>query len=278
MKIVKTIDEMRKLINTWKIKGLSVGFVPTMGYIHEGHQSLIKNAGENDKIVVSIFRNPLIYSKNNFYMDCPSDLEKDCQICEETGADIIFLPDDKEMYPDDFCTYVEVSGLSGELCGKNRPFYFRDVCTAMIKLLNIVKPDKAYLGQKDAQQLAIIKKMVQDLSMDTQIISCPIIREADGLAKSYCNSLLNHEERRAALILSKTIRLAEGLIQSGEKEASVILKAMIDNINSEPLARIDYVNIVDAKTMSEVETIDNAVLVTMAVYIGKIRLTDNFVH
>ena len=277
MNVVKTIDEVRKIVKEWKSQGLTVGLVPTMGYLHEGHASLIDTSVKNcDKTVVSVFVNPIQFAPNEDLATYPRDIVHDCALCEEHGADLVFNPEPSEMYDENFCTYVDMDVLTKELCGLSRPTHFRGVCTVVSKLFNIVKPDVACFGEKDAQQLAIIKRMVCDLNMDIKIIGCPIIREPDGLAKSSRNTYLSPDERKAALILSKTINLGKDLAQNGEKNASVILEAMIKNIQTEPLARIDYVKIVDSMTMQPVDTLDKPILCAMAVYIGKTRLIDNF--
>lgn len=274
--IATKVKEVREQVKAWKKAGLTVGFVPTMGYLHEGHQSLIKRAvEENDKVVVSIFVNPMQFGPTEDLDSYPRDLEKDSALCEATGANLIFHPEPEEMYTDGFCSYVDMSVLTEELCGLSRPVHFRGVCTVVSKLFHIVTPDRAYFGQKDAQQLAIIKRMVLDLNMDIEIVGCPIVREADGLAKSSRNTYLSPEERKAALILSQTIQLAEQLFQSGEKDAATIISQMTKKIESEPLARIDYIKIVDAMTMQQIPTIDRPILCAMAVYIGKTRLIDN---
>ncbi len=276
MKIVKTISELRNIVKSWKSQGFSVGLVPTMGYLHEGHQSLIKAALENDRVIVSVFVNPMQFAPNEDLVSYPRDMQRDCSICEESGVNIVFAPEADEMYEEGFCSYVGMSVLTEALCGMSRPEYFRGFCTVVTKLFNITTPDKAYFGQKDAQQLAVVKRMVKDLNMNVTIVSCAIVREEDGLAISSRNTYLNTEERRSALILSKTIRLAQGLVQAGEKGAEVIIKAMRENIATEPLARVDYVEIVDANTIQRVDTIDGQVLVAISVYIRKTRLIDNF--
>ena len=274
-----TVNEVREQVKAWKKEGLSVALVPTMGYLHEGHQSLIKRAvEENDRVVVSIFVNPMQFGPTEDLDSYPRDLEKDSALCEATGANLIFHPEPEEMYTDGFCSYVDMSVLTEELCGLSRPGHFRGVCTVVSKLFHIVTPDRAYFGQKDAQQLAIIKRMVLDLNMDIEVIGCPIVREADGLAKSSRNTYLSAEERKAALILSKTIKLGEKMVADGEKDAATILDAMKKNIETEPLAKIDYVKIVDALTMQQIPTIDRPILCAMAVYIGKTRLIDNFMY
>lgn len=278
MKIVKTIDEVRQIVKSWKSEGLSVGLVPTMGFLHEGHKSLILRASaENDRVVVSDFVNPTQFGPGEDLEAYPRDINRDAALCEEANADLIFNPEPSEMYYDDCSTYVNISSLSDELCGKSRPIHFKGVCTVVSKLFNIVNPDRAYFGQKDAQQLAIIKRMVRDLNFDIKIVGCPIIREEDGLAKSSRNTYLNQDERKAALILSKAIKLGEDLANSGEKDTNKIISKMIDLINTEPMAKIDYVQAVDAISVKPVDKMEGSVLIAMAVYIGKTRLIDNFI-
>ncbi len=277
MKIVSTVKAVREIVKGWKKEGLSVGFVPTMGYLHEGHGSLISAARKgDDKVVVSIFVNPMQFGPTEDLASYPRDLEKDSAYCESLGADLIFHPEVEEMYTENFSSYVDMSVLTEELCGLSRPVHFRGVCTVVNKLFNIVQPDHAYFGQKDAQQLAVIKHMVEDLNMDIEVIGCPIVREEDGLAKSSRNTYLTPEERQAALILSKTIFMGQKMVEAGETNAKALTKAMIENIETEPLAKIDYVKAVDGLTMQQVETIKSPALVAMAVYIGKTRLIDNF--
>lgn len=279
MNIVKTISEARNEVKNWRKQGLSVGLVPTMGYLHEGHKSLIDRAcKENDKVVVSVFVNPTQFGPGEDLATYPRDIQRDAALCEDAGAALIFNPEPEEMYFDDFHTYVTMESLSDELCGKTRPIHFRGVCTVVSKLFHIVAPDRAYFGQKDAQQLAIIKRMVRDLNFDIEIVGCPIIREADGLAKSSRNTYLNPEERKAALVLSKAVGLGQELIQKGERNADVIVEKMKQLIEEEPLAKIDYVQAVDAISIQPVAEIKGTVLVAMAVYIGKTRLIDNFTY
>ena len=276
MKIVSTIEEVRAQVKEWKKEGQSIGFVPTMGYLHEGHMSLIDAAGENDKVVVSIFVNPMQFGPTEDLASYPRDLEHDAKLCEEHGVDLIFHPTPEEMYGDQFYSYVDMDVLTKELCGLSRPVHFRGVCTVVSKLFNIVTPDKAFFGQKDAQQLAIIRRMVRDMSYGIEIVGCPIVREADGLAKSSRNTYLSAEERKAALVLSKAVFLGEKLVREGETEADKLVSEMKACIEAEKLAKIDYVSAVDAVTMESVHRIDRPVLVAMAVYIGKTRLIDNF--
>lgn len=278
IKIVHTIEEVRTQVKEWRKNGESVGLVPTMGYLHEGHQSLIKKSVEqNDKTVVSVFVNPMQFAPTEDLESYPRDLNADAELCTETGANLIFNPEPEEMYKNGFCSFVDMIGPTAELCGKSRPIHFRGVCTVVSKLFNIVQPDRAYFGQKDAQQLAVIKRMVLDLNVPIEIIGCPIIREDDGLAKSSRNTYLNDEERKAALILSKTIFMGKKLVEDGLTDAKELVRLMKENIETEPLAKIDYVEVVDFNDISIKDEISDNTLVAMAVYIGKTRLIDNFI-
>ena len=275
MKIVETVKEVREQVKEWKKQGLTVGFVPTMGYLHEGHKSLMDAARKgNDKVVVSIFVNPMQFGPTEDLATYPRDLDHDAALCESAGVDLIFHPEPEEMYEKDFCSFVDMTGLTEGLCGKTRPIHFRGVCTVVNKFFNIVTPNRAYFGQKDGQQLAVIKRMVRDLNMDIEIIGCPIVREEDGLAKSSRNTYLSPEERKAALILSKTVALGKELAKT-EKDANKVVEAMKKNIETEPMAKIDYVEAVDALSMEPVEKLEGTCMLAMAVYIGKTRLIDN---
>lgn len=275
MQVTKTIEETRKLIKTWKKEGKMIGLVPTMGFLHEGHASLIKRCREeNDIVVISDFVNPTQFGPNEDLAAYPRDFARDSELCESLGADLLFNPEPENMYTDPHA-YVNIDLLSETLCGRTRPIHFKGVCTVVSKLFNIVTPDRAYFGQKDAQQLAIIRKMVQDLNFDIQIVGCPIVREDDGLAKSSRNTYLSAEEREAALCLSRAVKKGQEVIGAGVK-AEVVLGEMRAVIEAEPLAKIDYVSMVDALTMQPVEKVEKDVLVAMAVYIGKTRLIDNF--
>lgn len=277
MKIAKTIKEVREIVFEWKKQGFSVGLVPTMGYLHEGHQSLIRRSNENDKTVVSIFVNPIQFGPNEDFEAYPRDLERDAKKCEEAGADLIFAPEASEMYAEDFTSFVDMTGPTDELCGLRRPGHFRGVCTVVSKLFNIVTPDRAYFGQKDAQQLAVIKRMTRDLSYGIEIIGCPIVREEDGLAKSSRNTYLSADERNAAVVISSSLRAGQKMIDEGETDTAKIISEIAALIEKEPLAKIDYIKAVDADSIKPVDTINGTTLFAAAVYIGKTRLIDNFI-
>ncbi len=279
MQIEKTVAGVKAQVRAWKKEGFSVGLVPTMGYLHEGHKSLIERAvKENDKVVVSVFVNPTQFGPTEDLESYPRDLNADSILCEDAGAALIFAPEVSEMYAENFTTYVNTSGVSAELCGKSRPIHFRGVCTVVNKLFNIATPDRAYFGEKDAQQLAVIRRMVRDLNMNVEIVGCPIIREADGLAKSSRNTYLSPEERQAALVLSRAIRAGKAMVQSGEKDGEKVLAEMKRMISEEPLARIDYVEMVKWDTIEIHHRVDCPILVAIAVFIGKTRLIDNFIQ
>ena len=279
MKIVSTINEVREQVKEWKKEGNTIGFVPTMGYLHEGHKSLIDRAvAENDKVVVSVFVNPMQFGGGEDLESYPRDMERDSALCENAGAALIFHPQPEEMYHKDFSSFVDMNTLTKGLCGKTRPIHFRGVCTVVSKLFNIVQPDKAYFGQKDAQQLAVIRHMVSDLNFGIEIVGCPIVREADGLAKSSRNTYLSAEERTAATVLHKGLTAGEELLRSGEKNAAKVVAEIRKVIENEPLAKIDYVELVDWNTLKPVETVSGEVLCAVAVYIGKTRLIDNFIR
>ena len=275
MQVTKTVEETRKQIKQWKKEGKTIGLVPTMGFLHEGHASLIRKCREqNDIVVVSDFVNPTQFGPNEDLEAYPRDFERDSKLCESLGADLIFAPSPEDMYHDPHA-FVSIDTLSETLCGKTRPIHFKGVCTVVTKLFHIVAPDRAYFGEKDAQQLAIIRKMVKDLNFDIEIVGCPIVREEDGLAKSSRNTYLNDKERQAALCLSRAVKTGKEVIYTGA-DAKEVLNPMKAIIEAEPLARIDYVMMVDALTMQPIEKADRDVLVAMAVYIGKTRRIDNF--
>lgn len=278
MQLVHTIDEVRAQVKAWKREGLSVGLVPTMGYLHDGHKSLIERAvKENDRVVVSDFVNPTQFGENEDLGSYPRDIKRDAALCEAAGVELLFNPSPEEMYYKDNCTFVDMNRLTNVLCGKTRPIHFSGVCSVVTKLFHIVTPDRAYFGQKDAQQLAVVRRMVRDLNFDLEIVGCPIIREEDGLAKSSRNTYLSEEERKAAVILHKGLVKGEEMVSAGEKDVKKVLDAITEIIESEPLARIDYVEAVDFDNIETIDTIEGSVLVAVAVYIGKTRLIDNFI-
>ena len=276
MKSSGKIDEVRAQVKEWKKQGLSVALVPTMGYLHEGHKSLMERARkENDKVVVSIFVNPMQFGPNEDLESYPRDLDRDSKICEAAGVDLIFHPEVEEMYGPDFHAYVDMHTLPEKLCGASRPVHFRGVQTVVSKLFHIIPADRAYFGQKDAQQLAIIRRMVMDLNFDIEIIGCPIIREEDGLAKSSRNTYLSEEERKQAVILNQSLEAAMDVINAGEKDAAKVKQIIIDKLHTCPLAKIDYVEVVSFDTIQPIEKVEGAVLIAIAVYIGTTRLIDN---
>ncbi len=277
MEIITTVAEMKARAAQWHAQGLTVGLTPTMGALHEGHMSLMERARkECDRVVASVFVNPIQFGPGEDYDAYPRDIERDAAIAESKGVDVVFHPSVEEMYPTNYNTYVVMETLTDSLCGAKRPGHFRGVCTVVNKLFNIIDPDKAFFGQKDAQQLAIIKRMVSDLNMRVKVFGCPIVREENGLAKSSRNTYLSPEERKAALVLSRSIFNAQKRIEEGERDAQAIRAAVTSIIEAEPLAKIDYVEVVDLGDMQPVESLGEAGLVAIAVYIGNTRLIDNY--
>jgi pantoate--beta-alanine ligase len=276
MKIIETVEEMKKFSEEMREKKKTIGFVPTMGYLHEGHLSLVRRArAENDVVVVSIFVNPTQFGPNEDYERYPRDFERDRKLLEKENVNCIFHPSVEEMYPPDFSTYVEETKLSKHLCGRSRPGHFRGVCTVVTKLFNIVKPHRAYFGQKDAQQFRVLRRMVRDLNMDVEMIECPIVREPDGLAMSSRNVYLSPEERQQALSLYQSLKIAENLYLNGERDAEKIKEEMIKHLSRFDKVKIDYVEIVDEETLEPVEKIDRKVIVAVAAWVGNARLIDN---
>jgi len=256
----------------------TIGFVPTMGALHEGHLSLIRKARkENARVVVSIFVNPAQFGKNEDFKRYPRNLRQDALLCQKEGVDILFSPLAKEMYPVNYKTYVQVKDLSDCLCGKFRPGHFKGVATVVIKLFNIVAPDTAYFGQKDAQQAVIIRKMAEDLNLSVKIIVLPTLRDKDGLAMSSRNIYLNKNERKHALSLYKSLHSARGLIQKGERSPERVIRAIRKMIAIDKAPRIDYISIVDPDTLMPLDKITNNSLIILAVWIGKTRLIDNVI-
>jgi len=278
MKVIKKIDEMRRAVSGIKSRGMSIGFVPTMGYLHEGHLSLVRESIRKAGVtVVSIFVNPAQFGPREDFKEYPRDLNRDSEVLEREGVDYLFVPEAGEMYPQGYKTYVEVHDLQDKLCGRSRPGHFRGVCTVVLKLFNIVNPDISFFGQKDAQQAAVIKKMVADLNMNLQIVTVPTVREPDGLAMSSRNTYLNSEERKQATVLYQALNLSQKLWAQGEKDAKIIRQQMTDLIQKQPLANIDYISIADAVTLEELDVVKPPALVSMAVRIGETRLIDNVV-
>ena len=277
MIIARTVSDVRRAVKAWRKEGLTVGLVPTMGYLHEGHASLVKAAKAScDRVVVSVFVNPTQFGPNEDLESYPRDFEHDCTLLEDLGTDLVFHPEPTELYYPDASTWVEVPSLAQNLCAKTRPTHFRGVCTVVSKLFHIAAPDKAFFGQKDAQQLAVIRRMVRDLNFDLEIVGCPIVREADGLAKSSRNTYLNLKERQAALVLNHSLKKAYSLIEAGETDTNKLLAVIKESIAAEPLAKLDYAEAVDADSMKPLAAVTGNVLFAIAVYIGKTRLIDNF--
>ena len=276
MRIVRSVAEMKSLARTWAAEGKTVGFVPTMGFLHEGHMSLVRESRKRSDItVVSVFINPAQFGPGEDFRAYPRDPERDRIMLKVGGADALFMPDAADIYPPGYQTSVEVHDLQDKLCGRTRPGHFRGVCTVVLKLFNIVRPDVAFFGWKDAQQVVILKKMVRDLDMDIRIEACPIVRDADGLALSSRNSYLSAEERRAALSLSASLGAAAALIEAGERDAAAVIQRMKTIIGREPLARVDYIEIVDGDGLVPLKTIGGTALIALAVFIGGTRLIDN---
>ncbi len=278
MQTVKTIHELNKIIREQKEKGKQVGFVPTMGFLHQGHLSLMKaSKAKSDFTVVSIFVNPTQFGPKEDLATYPRDLVRDQALCESVGVDLIFAPEVSEMYPDGYSTYVDCEGnITKQLCGASRPTHFKGVTSVVAKLFNIVQPNFAFFGQKDAQQVAIIEKMVRELNFPIEIIPCPIIREEDGLAMSSRNTYLSAKERSEALVLHKALLEAKVSIEDGETNSEVLKRRMTDIINTSQSAVIDYVQIVDTHSLESIETIENEFLIALAVKFGNTRLIDNY--
>ncbi len=275
MKVIKKIDEMKRL----RLKlPEPVGFVPTMGYLHEGHLSLVRQArAKNQSVIVSIFVNPTQFGLQEDFGSYPHDAERDLALLEKEKVDVVFMPSANEMYPPQFNSWVVVDKLAQRLEGASRPDHFRGVATIVTKLFNIAQPTRAYFGQKDAQQLAVIKKMVSDLAMNLEIVALPTMREPDGLTKSSRNIYLNHKERQAATVLYRALTLAQKLWSRGERDAERLRQKMTSLLKKEPLAEIDYVSIVNPETLDELDKVTSPALVSLAVKIGKTRLIDNVV-
>jgi pantoate--beta-alanine ligase len=278
MKIIASIPEMKAAVGQHRSSSRTIGLVPTMGFLHEGHLSLVRATRKKvDVTVVSIFVNPTQFGPKEDFKAYPRDLARDCALLEKEGADYVFYPEASQIYPDGYKTYVEVHDLQDKLCGRSRPGHFRGVCTVVLKLFQIVEPDFAFFGQKDAQQAIILRKMVQDLNLNVQVEVMPIIREPDGLAMSSRNTYLNAEERAAALVLSRSLEGARSQVDQGERTPDVILGAMRAMVEREPLARIDYIEAVNTQDLNPVHEIGPGTLIALAIYVGKTRLIDNII-
>ncbi|MBQ9059987.1 MAG: pantoate--beta-alanine ligase [Firmicutes bacterium] len=278
MIIARTIEEARKHVWEWKARGYTVGLCPTMGYLHEGHISLMKaSKRDNDVTVASIFVNPMQFGPTEDLAKYPRDFERDCKMLEAEGVDMVFAPEPGEMYLDDFCTFVDMTLVSEGLCGRSRPVMFRGVCTVLTKLINIIYPNRMYMGKKDCQQLAVVRRMARDLNFNLEVVGCATVREEDGLAKSSRNTYLSPEERAAARVLSRTLRQAQEKIAAGETDSEDLIAFMTEELGKEPLADIDYVEIVDGLTMQPIPAVREGDVIAMAVRIGTTRLIDNFI-
>ena len=279
MKVLRTVQEIQAFSKAAKDAGRSIGLVPTMGALHEGHLTLMRRARqENDVVIASVFVNPTQFGPNEDFDAYPRRFEEDCKKLETVPVDAVFHPEPKEMYPEGYCTYVNVEGdITKKLCGAQRPGHFRGVATVVTKLMNLSRADRAYFGQKDAQQLATIKRFTRDLNFPVEIIPCPIVREEDGLAKSSRNTYLNPQERQAALILSQSLKKGREAIEQGERDSQRVVSIIRENLETEPMARIDYVEVVDFENIQRTAKIEGETLVAIAVYIGKTRLIDNFI-
>jgi len=278
MRTITTVSEMAVASAERKSRGETIGFVPTMGYLHEGHLSLVRESRKRaDTTVVSIFVNPLQFGPSEDFRRYPRDPERDAALLNKEGVDILFLPGDSEMYPGGYRTSVEVAGLQDRLCGRSRPGHFRGVATVVLKLFNIIRPDIAFFGQKDAQQVVVIRRMVEDLNLGVEIRAMPIVREPDGLAMSSRNSYLNAEDRRAALVLFKSLEEARRLYNAGERNCDRVRESMRRILAAEPRARVDYVEIVNPASLEPIEQVEGQALVAVAAYLGSTRLIDNII-
>ncbi len=278
MRVIEKISDLKAIIRSQKSSGKTIGFIPTMGFLHQGHLSLVKaSKDENDFTIMSIFVNPTQFGPNEDFDKYPRDMARDTKLAEAAGVDVIFAPLKDEMYPDGYKTYVDVVDITNVLCGKSRPGHFKGVTTVVTKLFNIVEPDKAYFGQKDGQQVIVLKKMVRDLNMNLEIVTCPIVRESDGLAMSSRNTYLSPEQRSGALVLSKSLFKAEQLIKDGERDVAHIIGYISEKISEISFADIDYVEVTDIINLEKVDTINGKVLIALAVRFGKTRLIDNVI-
>ena len=278
MRICNTVREIRGESRTLRQNGKRIGFVPTMGALHEGHLSLVRAAkAQCDALIVSIFVNPTQFGPNEDFSKYPRTFARDCELLQEEGADLIFAPAVEEMYPPGAVTYVTVEGLSDKLCGKSRPGHFRGVTTVVCKLFNVVEPSLAFFGQKDAAQVAIVRRMVRDLNLPVEIVVCPIVREPDGLAMSSRNAYLDPQQRQSALLVSRSLRNVQRLFDDGQRAASSLIEAGKRTFAEDPSVRMDYFEIVDPDTLDAVQLVDRTALVAVAAWVGTTRLIDNLV-
>lgn len=278
MEIIQGPEEMSRLAGAARQGGRTIGFVPTMGYLHEGHAALVRRARtENDLVVVSVFVNPLQFGPREDYREYPRDLDRDARLAAEAGADLLFVPEAEQVYPPGYCTFVEVEGLTAGLCGASRPGHFRGVATVVAKLFNLVRPHRAYFGQKDAQQLVVIRRLARDLDLGVQVVAVPTVREPDGLAMSSRNVYLSPAERLSALALHHALRAARDLLDRGERSAAALRSAMHGVLDADPAVRVDYVDVVDAETLAGLDQASDRVLLAVAAYVGRGRLIDNLV-
>lgn len=278
MEVIQRIPQMKEVSRKARSEGKVIGLVPTMGFLHEGHLSLVREARKMaDIVVVSIFVNPAQFAPTEDFDKYPRDVTRDAELLTSEKTDYIFLPKAEEMYPENFHTYVKVRDLSAKMCGVSRPDHFEGVTTVVLKLFHIVDPHFAYFGQKDAQQMVIIRKMVADLNLDVEIVRLPILREPDGLAMSSRNTYLTPEERKAATVLYRALQHAQKCIDEGERKSKTLMKEIREIIESEPLARIDYISITDTVELKELKTLKGKCLIALAVYFGSTRLIDNII-
>jgi pantoate--beta-alanine ligase len=278
IEIIETVKEMQDKAEELRLSGKKIGLFPTLGFLHEGHLELIRKGRKKaDVLVMSLFVNPTQFGPNEDLDKYPRDIEGDIKKAQDEGVDIVFMPSPEEMYPDGFLSSVKVNKITGFLCGKSRPGHFEGVTTVVAKLFNIIKPHFAMFGQKDFQQLAVIKRMVKDLNMDVEIVEVPTVRETDGLAMSSRNKYLNPEERRSALCIKKSIDMAVKMAEEGELSSERIKDSIKELITSFPYTNIDYINICDPETLEDISTLKNESLLAMAVKVGNTRLIDNCV-
>lgn len=278
MEVVKTIAELRVKLEYHRRDGKSIGLVPTMGYFHEGHLSLMRRArGECDVVVVSLYVNPIQFGPKEDFKEYPRDFNKDRKLAEEEGVDFLFAPSDQEMYPNQQLAFVEVAKITEGLCGAHRPGHFKGVATVCAKLFNIVEPNKAYFGQKDAQQALVVKRMVEDLNFNLEIVIYPMVREEDGLAMSSRNTYLPPKEREQALVLYRSLKLAEDLVRRGERSSKLVKDKMRKIIGKESEVQLEYLSICNGKTLEEVDSLEGETLIALAARVGSTRLIDNIV-